>query len=234
MKNFLFTFRFIRATIISAFLLSGTAAKADKNTTTGWETWTDCLVPVNEAWNKSCTGSYFVQWRNTCSEPMDIQYAFQRTDGKWVLGLISAVKPGEERGGFACTATGKYYVWARPTRIWLEVKFPTAEQIKAGTIPGPVIRSKNSTTTPPETGTPNQPASTGLASCNASLPDILLSKSGEYYMRSGDGCFRKITSQQYARYKQLNSPQEKKRFIQSCTGNPLDTLRFEAKPYNGN
>src|SRR5690606_25511005 len=92
---------------------------------------------VKQEYNKNCTDNYFVQWQNTCGEPMDIKYAFLRADGRWMSGVVWGVKPGETRGGSACTATGKYYLWARPTRLSNQVKFPTDDQIKTGNFPGP-------------------------------------------------------------------------------------------------
>jgi hypothetical protein len=71
---------------------------------------------------------------------------------------------------------------------------------------------------------------TNTVFCN-NLPTILISEQGVYYWKLADGCYKIISKLQYEATKKLPTESERKRHIQNCTGNPIDTIKLKAKPY---
>lgn len=60
---------------------------------------------------------------------MDLQIALKKTNGKWDVGMHTLITPGQKAGYYTCQATGKYLIWARPTSMSKDIKFPTEKEL---------------------------------------------------------------------------------------------------------
>lgn len=96
--------------------------------------YTQCFKVTSKTWKSRCGSedSFEVRWKNVCEDVMDMKYAIRNTDGTWEIGIDFSVKPGEETVNVAwvCHGTGHYVWWARPSDEWMDIKFPSDDEIQ--------------------------------------------------------------------------------------------------------
>jgi hypothetical protein len=101
------------------------------------EQYKNCFLQVTDGNSTNCknANSIMLNWQNKCTEPMDFQYAIQRTDGTWQVRSISSVQPNDKIGSdiHHCKTSGKYLWWARPSDKSSILIFPSRESIQKGT-----------------------------------------------------------------------------------------------------
>ena len=106
-----------------------TAAKAQKVEEVDY---TKCFTLSSKKWGTHCgeKRSFEVRWENVCEENMDIKYAVRGENG-WEIGIDYNVKPGEEtvNSAWVCDGTGHYLWWARPSEEWMDIEFPSDDEI---------------------------------------------------------------------------------------------------------
>jgi hypothetical protein len=98
------------------------------------ERYTQCFEVVYKKWGEHCDSkdSFEVRWKNICTENMDLKYAVRKKDGTWEIGIDFNVAPSEEtvRTSWTCHASGHFVWWARPSERWMDVQFPSDEEIQ--------------------------------------------------------------------------------------------------------
>lgn len=67
--------------------------------------------------------------------------------------------------------------------------------------------------------------------CCENLPTILISEEGFYYWKLDNGCYKKLSKLEYETTKKLTTEPERKRHIQNCSGNAIDTIQLKAQPF---
>lgn len=75
--------------------------------------------------------SLFLKLKNTGSETMDLQYAYQNLNGQWETAVIENIAPGSNTGDqiIICQTNGRYKWWARPSNLSSSLKFPGKERL---------------------------------------------------------------------------------------------------------
>ncbi|MBZ0267900.1 hypothetical protein K8I85_07080 [bacterium] len=114
----------LRVCVAAALLIIGASAPSR-----GQGSYEDCFRVVGEQTGEHCNSatSMRVEWKNVCSEPMDIKVALQKSDGSWYTGVFFRVMPGQIQGYWTCRSTGIYRWWGRPAGS--SIRFPTNKEI---------------------------------------------------------------------------------------------------------
>lgn len=107
-----------------------------QNSTAALEQYKNCFLQVRSGNSSNCktANSIMLNWQNKCTEPMDFQYAIQRTDGSWQVRIVNGVMPNDKIGDdiHHCKTSGKYLWWARPSEKASTIAFPSRVSIEKG------------------------------------------------------------------------------------------------------
>ena len=98
--------------------------------------YTTCLKKYTSAWGEFCVQcsdwhkSYRVNFRNTCTETIDVKCGVQEVDKHWRTYTILGLATNDTISSYACEGTGKYMLWARKTGDRIN-EFPSDDDINS-------------------------------------------------------------------------------------------------------
>lgn len=130
------TIGWLVATVALVLFSTGLKAqtKEQEKVVVSQERYTHCFEVIYKKWGDRCDSkeSFEVRWKNVCPENMDLKYAIRKKDGSWEVGIDFNVAPNEEtvKTAWTCSGTGHYIWWARPSDKWMDIKFPTDDEIQ--------------------------------------------------------------------------------------------------------
>lgn len=76
----------------------------------------NCIRMIEETYeeNVSCVDNgneLYIEWTNTCSEPVEVKHCITNDEGRWVCGMDEA-DPGEHDSWNLCTENNRYWIQA--------------------------------------------------------------------------------------------------------------------------